>query len=280
MRLVSFLIKESSGGVVTGIERDGKYVPLYSLTSSLPRTMLALLAKGEKGLASVRRAAEKNRGNEYGQSEVQLLPPVPDPKVIWCVGINYDDHAVETGNQVPEVPVLFSKFPYALAAHGDEIVLPPISNKVDYEAELVYVIGPNAKIIGCTCGHDVSARDWQLDKPGGQWLRGKTFRTFAPTGPAIVTLDEVGDPHALRIQMRLNGKTMQDSNTQHLHHRGEALIAHLLQFGPLEPGALVFTGTPGGVGMARKPEVFLKPGDVCEVEIKGIGVLRNPVVQG
>ena len=135
-------------------------------------------------------------------------------------------------------------------------------------------------IAGYTCGHDVSARDWQLKKPGGQWMAGKTFDTFAPTGPAIVTSDDIADPLNLSISFRLNGQTMQKSNTRELIFDPSTLVAYISQVITLEPGDLIFTGTPSGVGFARKPPVFLKPGDVCEVEIGSIGVLRNSVVQG
>ena len=133
---------------------------------------------------------------------------------------------------------------------------------------------------GYTCGHDVSARDWQLRKPGGQWMVGKTFDTFAPLGPALVTADEVGDPHALGIRLKLNGQIMQSSNTAQMIFKVEDIIAYLSQVFTLEPGDLIFTGTPSGVGFARKPPVFLKAGDVAEVEIDRLGTLRNPVVQG
>jgi 2-keto-4-pentenoate hydratase/2-oxohepta-3-ene-1,7-dioic acid hydratase in catechol pathway len=133
-------------------------------------------------------------------------------------------------------------------------------------------------VAGYTVGHDVSARDWQLNKPGKQWMAGKTFDTFAPVGPALISADEVADPHALGIRLRLNGETMQDSSTAQLIFRVDQVIAYLSRIMTLEPGDLIFTGTPPGVGMARKPPVWLKPGDVVEIEIDGLGVLRNPVV--
>src|SRR5262249_43573327 len=170
------------------------------------------------------------------------------------------------------------------------IVLPPVSQEIDYEAELVIVLGrrgrprnkeeAGAYIAGYTIGHDVSARDWQLRKDERQWMVGKTFDTFAPLGPELVTADEVGDPHALAIRLRLNGRTMQDSNTRQMIFSAPELVAYLAQVFTLEPGDLIFTGTPPGVGAARKPPVFLKAGDVVEVEIEKLGVLRNPVVQG
>ena len=163
-----------------------------------------------------------------------------------------------------------------------------MSQEVDFEAELVAVIGRGGKHIpkgqamahvgGYTVGHDVSARDWQLNKPAKQWMAGKTFDTFAPTGPVLVSADEIPDPHNLGIRLRLNGQTMQDSNTKQLIFGIDELIAYLSQIITLEPGDLIFTGTPPGVGMARKPPVWLKPGDVIEVEIEHLGVLRNSVV--
>jgi 2-keto-4-pentenoate hydratase/2-oxohepta-3-ene-1,7-dioic acid hydratase in catechol pathway len=205
------------------------------------------------------------------------------------VGLNYKDHAAESGVPIPREPVLFSKFTTALTGHESPIVLPAVSQEVDYEAELVLVVGRGGRHIpkasarehlaGCMVGHDVSARDWQLKKDGRQWLAGKTFDTFAPTGPALVLMDEIPDPHALGIRLRLNGQTMQDSNTTQMIFRAEDLIAYISQVVTLQVGDLIFTGTPPGVGNARKPPVFLKGGDVVEVEIDGLGTLRNPVVQ-
>jgi 2-keto-4-pentenoate hydratase/2-oxohepta-3-ene-1,7-dioic acid hydratase in catechol pathway len=216
-----------------------------------------------------------------------LLAPVPDPRKIICLGLNYRDHAIETGAKIPEEPILFSKYPSALTGHKAPIQLPKVCHEVDFEAELVIVVGlPGLDIpadramehvAGYAVGHDVSARDWQLRKPGGQWMSGKTFDTFAPVGPYLVTADEVPDPHALGIRLRLNGRLMQDSSTSQLIFRVPETIAYLSQIMTLEPGDLIFTGTPPGVGMARKPPVWLKPGDVVEVEIDGLGTLSNPV---
>ena len=183
-----------------------------------------------------------------------------------------------------------AKFTTAVIAPGEPVVIPPSSQKVDYEAELVLVVGRKGRhlkeesaldyLAGYTIGHDVSARDWQLKKDGKQWLAGKTFDTFGPIGPYLVTADEVPDPHELGIRLRLNGQTMQDSTTRQLIFGPAKLIAYISQVVTLQPGDLIFTGTPPGVGAARKPPVWLKGGDVVEVEIDGLGVLRNPVVQG
>lgn len=281
MRLISY---QSSAGPRIAALRGEKYVDLAA--AGLPGSMRELLALGEAGL---RRAAEAAAtGRELQPAEIQkLLAPVHDARKVICVGLNYADHARESGAAPPDEPVLFNKFPTALRGHGEPIILPRVSHEVDYEAELVVVIGRGGRhiareqalehVAGYCPGHDVSARDWQLRKPGKQWLLGKTFDTFAPCGPALVTRDEVPNPGKLAIRMRLNGETMQDSNTDQFIFPVEELIAYISQVCTLEPGDLIFTGTPPGVGFARQPPRFLKPGDVAEVEIEGLGVLRNPV---
>ena len=213
--------------------------------------------------------------------------PIPNPGKILCVGLNYADHARETGKTPPTEPLIFSKLNTALRACNDEIVLPAVTDMVDFEAELVVVIGRTCRnilrsdaldcVAGYMCGNDVSARDWQKGKPGGQWLLGKSFDSFAPTGPWFVTADEVS-PQELSIQLRLNSVTMQDSRTSEMLFPVDELIAYISQVCTLEPGDLIFTGTPHGVGVARDPQVFLRPGDSVEVEISGVGILKNTVV--
>lgn len=215
-----------------------------------------------------------------------LLPPVPPPEKIFCIGLNYRDHAIETGSEIPSEPVVFSKFNTALIGHGDTIRLPKVAHEVDYEAELVVVIGRTAKhvtqadamqyVYGYSCGHDVSARDWQKGRPGGQWLLGKTFDTFAPVGPCVVSKDEIPDPSDLPVRMLLNDEVVQDSTTAQLIFDIPTLVSHLSKIVTLKPGDLIFTGTPPGVGAARTPPLYLKPGDQCRVEIEGIGSLANP----
>jgi 2-keto-4-pentenoate hydratase/2-oxohepta-3-ene-1,7-dioic acid hydratase in catechol pathway len=227
------------------------------------------------------------RGVFYDEREITRLAPVARPRKIICLGLNYRDHAIESGLKIPTEPVVFSKYSTAVIGPNAPIKLPADSEKVDFEAELVFVIGKGGRniresnamqhVAGYTCGHDVSARDYQIERGGGQWVIGKTFDTFAPMGPVLVTPDELPDPHHLRIQCRVNGQTMQDSNTEQMIFNVPQTIAYLSHVMTLEPGDVVFTGTPPGVGMARKPPVFLKPGDVTEIEIEGIGVLRNPV---
>jgi 2-keto-4-pentenoate hydratase/2-oxohepta-3-ene-1,7-dioic acid hydratase in catechol pathway len=214
------------------------------------------------------------------------LPINNRPGKIICVGLNYHDHAIESNMAVPKSPVIFSKFPSSAIGNEDAIVLPQGSTEVDYEAELAVVIGQRASKVsakdamnyvqGYTCMNDVSARDFQF--MDGQWQRGKSCDTFAPLGPWVVPADKIPDPHRLRVQCRLNGSVMQDSNTEQLIFKIPELIEFISATITLEPGDIIATGTPPGVGFARKPPVFLKPGDVVEIEIEGIGVLRNPVV--
>jgi 2-keto-4-pentenoate hydratase/2-oxohepta-3-ene-1,7-dioic acid hydratase in catechol pathway len=266
---------------------DGEYIDVNAADREMPSTVRGLL---ELGLDWQRRAwAGLPRGVvRHDPAHVKLLAPVPDPRKIVCIGLNYRDHAAESGVPVPTEPILFSKYPTTLIGHGGQIVLPSASHEVDYEAELVVVIGRKGRHVsreraleyvgGYAVGHDVSARDWQLNKPGKQWMAGKTFDTFAPVGPELVTPDEVPDPQNLCIRLRLNGQTMQDSSTSQLVFGVAELIAYLSQIFTLEPGDMIFTGTPPGVGMARKPPVWLKPGDQVEVEIDRLGTLSNSVI--
>lgn len=266
------------------------YIDLNATRRELPSSVRGLLEGGPSLLRTALEAAGRPEAVKVPAANVRLLPPIPDPQKIICVGLNYRDHAAESGAPIPREPVLFSKFTTALVGNDEAIILPPVSKKVDYEAELVLVIGKKGRnltakaaaeaIAGYTIGHDVSARDWQLEKDGKQWLAGKTFDTFAPTGPWLVTADEVPDPQALGIRLRINGKVMQDSNTKQMIFSPADVVAYVSQVITLMPGDLIFTGTPPGVGFARKPPVWLQPGDVVEVEIDGLGVLRNPVMQG
>ena len=218
----------------------------------------------------------------------ELAAPLARPGKVICIGLNYADHAAETGADIPSEPVVFNKFPSVVTGPGDNVELPANSSQVDYEAELVVVIGKAAKrvdesnamdhVFGYACGNDISARDWQKGRPGGQWLLGKSFDTFAPWGPWITTRDEIADPHQLAIKLKLNDSWVQDSSTSQLIFEIPALIAHLSAIFTLEPGDLIFTGTPPGVGMARKPPLFLKDGDQMTVEIENLGVLENGVV--
>ena len=211
--------------------------------------------------------------------------PVPRPGKVICIGLNYRDHAAESKMAIPEKPVVFSKFSTAVIGPGEPVVIPATSSQVDYEAELGVVIGRRAKnvsidraldyVLGYTCFNDVSARDFQF--ADGQWQRGKSCDTFAPMGQTIVTTDEVPDPHKLSIKLLLNGQAMQDSNTDQLIFGVPRLIEFLSETITLEPGDVIATGTPSGVGFARKPPVFLRPGDVMQVQIEKVGDLGNPI---
>jgi len=217
----------------------------------------------------------------------QWLPPV-DPTVLMCIGANYMAHAKESGKEAPEYPILFMKNLKAAIGHEQPIRIPKVcEDEVDYEAELAVVIGKTClnatkenaldHVLGYTCANDVSARVWQSQKGGSQWVRGKGFDTFAPLGPFLVTTDEIPDPNTLRIQGRYNGETVQDSNTDDMIFDVRTLIEFLSQGTTLLPGTIILTGTPEGVGWARDPRLLLKSGVVYEVEIEKIGILKNQV---
>ena len=221
-------------------------------------------------------------------SSTQLLAPVGDPQKVICIGQNYRDHCDEQNQPYPERAIIFAKFPTCINDPGAPIVLPThITQQVDYEAELAFVVGKRAKrvseedardyIAGYTCLNDVSARDIQLHPAEKQWIRGKSPDGFAPIGPVLVTADEIPDPHDLDISLTLNGETRQSSNTSNLIFGVYYLLSHLSQGITLEPGDIVATGTPGGVGMYSNPQVFLKPEDTVSVTISRIGTLTNPV---
>lgn len=244
------------------------------------RATAETLGRDEQALADA-----NAKGWLIPSSDAYWFAPVPRPGKLICIGLNYKDHAAESKMAIPQSPVVFSKFSTSVIAPGEPVVLPPTSTQVDYEAELAVVIGRRAKnvsadraldyVLGYTALNDVSARDFQF--ADGQWQRGKSCDTFAPMGQAIVTTDTIPDPHKLSIKLILNGRTMQDSNTDQLIFGVPRLIEFLSQTITLEPGDVIATGTPAGVGFARNPPVFLKPGDEMEVRIEGIGGLNNPV---
>ena len=236
----------------------------------------------EKALA----ALKENHLPRLNRLKIELAAPVPRPGKIICIGLNYRDHAEESGMEIPKSPIIFSKFSACAVGANESINLPKGSAEVDYEAELAFVVGRRAKnvpaadalsyVFGYTNFNDVSARDFQF--ADGQWQRGKSCDTFAPMGEYVATRDEIFDPHDLRIRFRLNGETLQDSKTDQLIFKIPELIEFLSASITLEPGDVIATGTPPGVGFARKPPVFLKAGDRAEVEIEGLGVLANTVV--
>lgn len=310
MRLLSFAV-DNRGGV--GLEIGGYIVDLAVGFAVLeaetptglpapPRDMRSFLEAGE---VAMRAAASVNdfildslaHGRKVGfagrprtlyeREEVTILAPIANPHKMLFLGLNYAEHAVETGNALPTVPTVFAKFDNAIVGPGQAIVLPRgAPDHVDLEVELAVVIGRRAKhirldeafryVAGYTVVNDVSARDLQGQQT--QWVMGKTPDTFAPMGPYLVTTDEVLDPHSLNIRSYINGKPMQDSNTRNLIFKIPYLVHYFSQLITLMPGDIIATGTPPGVGYVRKPPVYLRPGDIVRVEVEGVGALENPVI--
>ena len=277
MKLLQFMTKTGSGprlGVLKG-------EAIVDVTSVAP-DMRSLIARGADGLRAVEQASATAA---YGLDTIEFLPAVTPGKII-CIGRNYYDHAVEGGSEPPASPLIFTKLPNALTAHEAPVTLHAISQQIDFEAELAVVIGRQARrvseaealdhVYGYSCLNDISARDLQFSD--GQWIRGKSLDGFAPLGPWIVTRDEIANPQALAIEGRLNGQVMQRSNTGQMIFPVAYLIHYISQGITLEPGDVIATGTPEGVGVFRNPPVLLQPGDQFEVELEGIGVLRNPFV--
>ncbi len=288
MKLVRFRSgSEAKIGAVVG-ESVLDLAAVWTGSAPLPSSMRAFLADADAVQTARSIVAAASPGGEACQplAETALLAPVGDPQKIICIGQNYRDHCIEQNQPIPERAIIFAKFPSALIGPGAPITLPKLSEQVDYEAELAFVIGKRGRhvpeeeakeyIAGYMCLNDVSARDIQFSDK--QWVRGKTFDTFAPTGPMLVTADEIADPHNLDISLTLNGKTLQQSNTLNLIFGVYYLVCYLSQVFTLEPGDIVTTGTPGGVGVFRQPPVFLQPGDTVSVTIAGLGTLTNPVV--
>ncbi|XP_005364492.1 fumarylacetoacetate hydrolase domain-containing protein 2A isoform X1 [Microtus ochrogaster] len=288
MRLVQFQtphLEEPHLGLESGI--GGGVVDLNTFDPTLPKTMLQFLEQGETTLSVARRALATQLP-VLPRSQVTFLAPVTRPDKVVCVGMNYADHCKEQNVRVPKEPIIFSKFSSSIVGPYDEIILPPESEEVDWEVELAVIIGKKGKhikatdaiahVAGFTVAHDVSARDWQMRRNGKQWLLGKTFDTFCPLGPALVTRDSITDPHNLKICCRVNGEVVQSSSTNQMVFKTEELIAWVSQFVTLYPGDIILTGTPPGVGVFRKPPVFLKKGDEVQCEIEEIGVIVNKVV--
>ena len=282
MRLVTF--RRPGGDPEAGAVIRNQVV---SLAGAGFRDMLGVLSGGAEAKAKIENWIYNPPQNaSIALDSVKLLAPVPRPPKLICIGLNYRDHARETGMEIPQRPTIFSKFSNAVTGPGCPIVLPKNSTQPDYEAEFAFVIGEGGRhipagdwdrhVFGYTILNDVSARDFQMAT--SQWLVGKTFDTFAPMGPHIVSADEITDPHALDIRLRINGETLQSSNTRELIFKIPELVAYLSSVMTLEAGDIVSTGTPAGVGFARKPPRYLRPGDEVVVSIAGIGELRNPVV--
>ncbi|HKR86918.1 MAG TPA: fumarylacetoacetate hydrolase family protein [Phenylobacterium sp.] len=281
MKLVSFRIAaRESFGLVVG---DG----IVELPNRLGvPTLKALLAAGR--LEEARAFADA--APSVGLAQVELLPVIPDPAHIWCMAINYQDHideiqAVGIQREPPKKPALFMRYADTLVAHGDPLVKPKVSDDFDFEGELAVVIGkagrdiPEAEAMDYVAGYSIfndgSVRDWQFHTR--QIAPGKNFRGTGSLGPWLVTRDEIADPNELKIETRLNGEALQRSSTRYMIHKIPGFIAYTSQILDLQPGDILATGTPSGVGFSRRPPIFMKAGDVCEVEIEGVGLLRNPV---
>ena len=313
MRLVTY---QHEGQSRIGAQRDGQIVDLNRAYQALqrqrgnddelavanlrvPSDMIGLLRGGETSIRAAQEAVAFVReqlsasdnpsdfeGIVYAIERIELLSPVLRPSKVICLGLNYRDHAAEAGMAVPEYPVLFHKVAGSLIGHNQPIVVPRISSQIDYEGELAIIIGRRGKYIaedeaisyvaGYSVANDVSARDLQFRT--SQWTTGKMLDTFGPLGPALVTRDEVQDPNALAIKTTLNGQVMQNASTADMIFRVPYIVSYISGITTLEPGDVIMTGTPPGIGNTRTPQVFMKPGDTVTVEIERLGILTNPLV--
>ncbi|MBB5510713.1 2-keto-4-pentenoate hydratase/2-oxohepta-3-ene-1,7-dioic acid hydratase in catechol pathway [Paraburkholderia sp. JPY681] len=279
MKLVSFTTHQGSS---FGVVRDDSVVDLVKRLDNRYADLKALIAANALGEAA--QAAQAGKG-DYPLSEVTLLPVIPNPEQIFCVGLNYAEHVKETNRETTEQPVIFMRLPASQVGHGQPMLRPPESRQFDYEGEIAVIIGRGGRriaeadawnhIAGYACYNDGSVRDWQRHTT--QWGPGKNFYRTGAFGPWMVTSDEI-EPNALMMLVtRLNGQEVQRATTQMLIHGIAKQIAYLSTFTPLAPGDVIVTGTPGGVGAKRNPPLFMKPGDRVEVEVDRIGVLSNPI---
>lgn len=283
MRLVTF--KKGKGSQI-GVRTDAGIVDLSIAAKDLPRDMIGLLAAGKGAMRKAAAAARKAPPRAIVKGRSTMLPPVPNPGKIICVGLNYSDHAAEANLGIPTSEILFLRVPNSIVGHGQAIIRPKASKHFDYEAELMIIIGrkgrniPKSKtldyVAGYSVGNEGSIRDYQMK--ASQWTLGKNFDKTGSWGPDLVTEDEVPKGgKGLHIETRLNGKVLQSSSTKNMIFDAKAIIHAASVAMTLEPGDIIFSGTPAGVGFVRKPPVFMKAGDVCEIEIEGLGILRNPV---
>jgi 2,4-didehydro-3-deoxy-L-rhamnonate hydrolase len=285
MRLISYR-DPNLGGEALGVAAGDRWLPALALAADGPPTMAGLLDGGPPALEALRVAADPGRIADEGRplEEIELLAPVPRPGKVVAIGRNYRDHIEEEGADRPPAPLVFSKWPSSVIGPGAEIRWDPeLTAQVDYEAELAVVIGRTARrvseeealayVLGYTCLNDVSARDLQFGD--GQWARGKSLDTFCPMGPALVTTDEIADPQDLAISCSIGDRVVQSANTGQMYFGVAAIISYCSQSFSLEPGDVIATGTPGGVGIFRDPPLLLTDGDEVTVEIERIGRLRN-----
>jgi 2-keto-4-pentenoate hydratase/2-oxohepta-3-ene-1,7-dioic acid hydratase in catechol pathway len=281
MKLVCFEFF-SEGAPRPGLLVGDEIIDLAPL--GVPDTVSAIAV----GPTALRQALEMPETSRIALSGVHLLAPIPRPPRIFCVGLNYRDHAVESKMEIPKVPTIFLKLPSAVIGPEETVRIPALTQQPDYEVELAIVIGKAGRAIakenwreyvfGYTILNDVSARDVQLAT--SQWSLGKSFDTFCPIGPAIVSEDEIPDPHSLDIRLSIGGEVLQHSNTRELIFKAPDLIAYLSSITPLEPGDIISTGTPAGVGLGRHPQRWLQPGETMIAEVEGLGQLVNPVGTG
>lgn len=286
MRFVQFSLRNQAS-VHLGVElgEGGDVIDLVQLPV---KTALDLVRGGPELLEQVKRLISDNPKFRIPRCEVTLSAPIDGMDKVLCIGMNYKDHCEEQNAPVPTEPLVFNKFPSCVVGPFADIPYPEVTEQLDWEVELVIVIGKEGKdiseadamdhVFGFTVAHDVSARDWQLKKNGGQWLLGKSMDAFCPIGPAIVTKDEVEDPHNLRLQCLVNGISKQDSNTNQLVFGTQALVSWVSKFCTIKPGDIILTGTPPGVGIFKNPPEFLQKGDVVECVIEKIGSIKNRIV--
>src|SRR4051812_49037625 len=288
MKLVTFT-RDDAVRIGALTQRDGRdvVIDLNQAVPNLPNDMITFLTGGDANRTLAMQAlAAPPAEAVLDRSAVQLSAPIPRPGKIICIGLNYRDHAAESNAELPAYPTVFAKYASCIIGPGVPIVIPRVTSQVDYEGELAVVIGRRARdvseanaleyVAGYVPFNDVSARDYQ--NRTSQWTMGKTFDTFGPMGPALVTADEIVDPHALDIRLLIGDEVLQSSNTRHLIFRVDELIAYLSAVMTLEPGDIISTGTPAGVGAARTPKRWLRAGDCVRIEIEGLGVLENPVI--
>lgn len=288
MRLVTFLHDGNRrlGALVVQDNRE-VIVDLNDADPRLPSDIMQFLRQGDAArelAANVLHTAPVTAIHE--RASVALKAVIPNPEKVLCIGLNYRDHATETNMPIPAVPTVFAKYANTLIGHGEPIIIPRVTQQVDYEAELAFVIGRRGRyiseaeamqyVVGYTIFNDISARDYQMQTT--QWTVGKSFDTFGPLGPALVTADEIPDPAALAIRLSINGEILQDSHISQLIFPIPRLVAYLSEVMTLEPGDVIATGTPSGVGFTRQPPRFLHPHETVRVEIEKVGILENPVM--
>ena len=279
MKLISFL---NQGVPSYGIVQGDDVLDLTPILGAQAPDLKALIAKDLLGAAA---EAAKTQPFTLKFSQLTLLPVIPNPGQIFCIGLNYGEHVQETGNKVTEKPVVFTRFPDSQVAHNQDILRPAESHRLDYEAEIAIVIGKGGRrikeedawdhIVGYACYNDGSIRDWQVAT--SQWIPGKNFYKTGGFGPWMVTADEIKPGQVMRLQTILNGQVLQDTTTDKMIHSIPRQIAYISTFLPLSPGDVIVTGTPGGVGNKRDPQIFMKPGDICEIVVDAIGTLRNTI---